>query len=457
MSKSPSLRRIQADIRELSIDPSDRYHAHPLENDMFEWHFTIRGAEGTDFEGGYYHGRILLPADYPFKPPNIVFLTPNGRFETNVKVCLSFSAYHPELWQPAWGIRLILEALISFLPTKGDGAIGALDWTSAERKKLAKKSCEYNCKVCGNVAANMKAIEARVQKKRERNKNKNGGIDNGGGKSKFQKEIEQLHAMQLINEAGNDTNTDNAETKSTKDEAETEMTTEEKNENDDKEEGEKEVKKASDEKVSEDSKSEIVAEIGGNVDGDGEKKSLESADSSGDASHDPDANEVYNEADAQPEQQQQEQDEAEVSAKVDDTACNNIADDKTNENVCNQKEVEKLDKKNQLDSGIHSVDASNKEGTKPDVKTGDAQAKEAQTQSQEQQEAVQEQPTPETVAIEPEPAVVAEQRTLDSPLLSDPVVHTGIVIFGIIVCLLVQKIRAIVEDMRELEALFQQN
>jgi hypothetical protein len=30
MSKSPSLRRIQADIRELALDPSDRYHAAPL-------------------------------------------------------------------------------------------------------------------------------------------------------------------------------------------------------------------------------------------------------------------------------------------------------------------------------------------------------------------------------------------------------------------------------------------
>lgn len=97
-------------------------------------HFTIRGADGTDFQGGLYHGRILLPTDYPFKPPNIVFMNPSGRFETGVKVCLSFSAHHPELWQPAWGIRLILEALISFLPTPADGAIGSLDWSSNERK-----------------------------------------------------------------------------------------------------------------------------------------------------------------------------------------------------------------------------------------------------------------------------------------------------------------------------------
>lgn len=27
---------------------------------------------------------------------------PNGRFETNKKICLSMSDYHPETWQPSW-------------------------------------------------------------------------------------------------------------------------------------------------------------------------------------------------------------------------------------------------------------------------------------------------------------------------------------------------------------------
>ncbi len=73
--RNPAIRRIMADVRELKLHPSCRYHAAPLEDNMFEWHFTIRGPEGTAFEGGVYHGRILLPAEYPMKPPNIVFLT----------------------------------------------------------------------------------------------------------------------------------------------------------------------------------------------------------------------------------------------------------------------------------------------------------------------------------------------------------------------------------------------
>jgi ubiquitin-conjugating enzyme E2 J1 len=150
-------------------------------------HFTIRGAEGTDFAGGVYHGRILLPPEYPFKPPHIMFLTPSGRFETGTKVCLSFSAYHPELWQPAWGIRLILEALISFLPTPADGAIGALDWTSEERKRLAKKSVSFCCPRCGPTAALLPEPKE--------------GDDEKESKPRFAKEIEKLRMLQAVNES----------------------------------------------------------------------------------------------------------------------------------------------------------------------------------------------------------------------------------------------------------------
>ena len=192
MSKSPSLRRIKADIRELSIDPSDQYYAAPLESDMFEWHFTIRGPADSEFAGGVYHGRILLPPEYPFKPPNIVFLTPSGRFETNTKVCLSFSAHHPELWQPAWGIRLILEALISFLPTPADGAIGALDWTKEERQKLAKESVKFHCPACCAMGQSCTELLPELKKQEDGSDKK---------KSKFQEEIEKLKILQFQNHA----------------------------------------------------------------------------------------------------------------------------------------------------------------------------------------------------------------------------------------------------------------
>eukprot|EP00947_MAST-08B_sp_MAST-8B-sp1_P000514 g514.t1 len=143
--KSTSIKRIFADMRELVTDASDQYYAAPTEENLFDWHFLVRGPKDTAFEGGIYHGRILLPNDYPMKPPNIILLTPNGRFEVHKKICLSISAYHPEQWQPSWGIRTMLEAIISFMPSKGEGAIGALDYTPEERKRLAVKSRTWKC------------------------------------------------------------------------------------------------------------------------------------------------------------------------------------------------------------------------------------------------------------------------------------------------------------------------
>lgn len=53
--------------------------ACPLEDDIFEWHFTLRGPPDTEFEGGQYHGRILLEPEYPMKPPSIIMLTVRTR------------------------------------------------------------------------------------------------------------------------------------------------------------------------------------------------------------------------------------------------------------------------------------------------------------------------------------------------------------------------------------------
>lgn len=108
--------------------------------DLFEWHFVVRGPSGTDFAGGLYHGRILVPPEYPFKPPSFMFLTPNGRFETNTKICLNISEFHPESWQPSWSVRTALLALVAFLPTPPDGGVGSADYPPAERRILAARS-----------------------------------------------------------------------------------------------------------------------------------------------------------------------------------------------------------------------------------------------------------------------------------------------------------------------------
>ena len=74
------------------------------------------------------------------KPPAFQMLSPSGRFEVGVKICLSISSHHPEAWQPSWSVRTALTALIAFMPTPANGSVGSLDYTKEERAKLASKA-----------------------------------------------------------------------------------------------------------------------------------------------------------------------------------------------------------------------------------------------------------------------------------------------------------------------------
>jgi len=96
-------------------EPVPHVTAKPDPSNILEWHFVIEGPEGTPYHGGVYHGKLLFPPDYPFKPPGILFITPSGRFKPNTKICFSFSDFHPECWNPIWHVGTILNATLSFM------------------------------------------------------------------------------------------------------------------------------------------------------------------------------------------------------------------------------------------------------------------------------------------------------------------------------------------------------
>lgn len=148
-STSPTIRRITAEYRALQKDPEPLFHAEPLPDNLFEWHFSFRGPPSSVYEGGIYHGKIILPLEYPLQPPTVVMLSPSGRFEENAKICLSATGFHPEMWQPSWTIKTLLLALIGFMESPGAGAIGSLEASDAQRREIAQQSRSWKCKVCG--------------------------------------------------------------------------------------------------------------------------------------------------------------------------------------------------------------------------------------------------------------------------------------------------------------------
>jgi ubiquitin-conjugating enzyme E2 J2 len=145
MAEKPCLQRLQKEYRALCKEPVPHVVARPSQNDILEWHYVLEGSEGTPFAGGYYYGKIKFPPDYPFKPPGITMITPNGRFMTQKKICLSMSDFHPESWNPMWSVSSILTGLLSFMMDNSP-TTGSVNTSTAEKKRLAKASLAFNCK-----------------------------------------------------------------------------------------------------------------------------------------------------------------------------------------------------------------------------------------------------------------------------------------------------------------------
>jgi ubiquitin-conjugating enzyme E2 J2 len=105
---------------------------------------VLEGDADSPYSGGWYHGKIVFPNAYPYKPPSITMLTPSGRFEPAMRICLSISDFHPETWNPLWGVRLILLGLQSFF-YEDASTTGALHGVPvAQKRRMAASSLPFN-------------------------------------------------------------------------------------------------------------------------------------------------------------------------------------------------------------------------------------------------------------------------------------------------------------------------
>ncbi len=136
------MRRLRNELQYLRRHELPNVVAVPEPSDLFTWHFCLFGLDGP-FKDGFYYGRILIPHEYPLRPPNMFFVTPNGRFLVNTKICMSFTSYHPESWSSSWTIDKMLMGMISFMYEK-TATFGSVDLPETEVRRLAQESAGFN-------------------------------------------------------------------------------------------------------------------------------------------------------------------------------------------------------------------------------------------------------------------------------------------------------------------------
>lgn len=132
-------KRILKELAIMQKDPPPNVSAAPVdESDLYKWQAIIFGPADSIYAGGVFKLSIVFPADYPFKPPRIEFLTKIYHCNiVNKYLCLDILKTQ---WSPALTIDKVLISIVSLLmdPNPND----PLNREAAD--KYLKDRADYN-------------------------------------------------------------------------------------------------------------------------------------------------------------------------------------------------------------------------------------------------------------------------------------------------------------------------
>jgi len=143
MASKAASKRLTKEYIAMQREPPPFVWAAPDEKNILTWNYIIRGPPDSPYAGGEYHGVLLFPSEYPFKPPGIKMFTPSGRFHPDRKICFSMSDFHPGSWNPAWSVATILTGLLSFM-LSDEMTTGSVTASDAHKRVFAERSHNWN-------------------------------------------------------------------------------------------------------------------------------------------------------------------------------------------------------------------------------------------------------------------------------------------------------------------------
>ena len=145
-----TIKRIKKELEEIERDPPANCSAGPVDDDLFHWQATIIGPEDSPYYQGVFSINIHFPADYPFKPPKINFLTKvyHPNIDSAGNICLDILK---DKWSPALTISKILLSICSLLnePNPDDPLMPEIAKEYTEKKDVY----EVNAKTWTQVYA----------------------------------------------------------------------------------------------------------------------------------------------------------------------------------------------------------------------------------------------------------------------------------------------------------------
>ncbi|KAJ3006319.1 hypothetical protein NUW54_g3980 [Trametes sanguinea] len=71
MASKAAYKRLSKEYVAMHKEPLGSVWAPRTQKNILTWNYIIRGPPDSPYAGGEYHGVLLFPSEYPFKPPGI--------------------------------------------------------------------------------------------------------------------------------------------------------------------------------------------------------------------------------------------------------------------------------------------------------------------------------------------------------------------------------------------------
>ena len=114
MSTQTFNKRLAHEAAEMNNKPPENCSAGPDGDNLANWSATIMGPKGSPFEGGIFKLKIKFPSNYPFRAPDIRFVTQvyHPNISKSGSICLDILK---DQWIPALSISKVLLSICSLL------------------------------------------------------------------------------------------------------------------------------------------------------------------------------------------------------------------------------------------------------------------------------------------------------------------------------------------------------
>lgn len=142
-------RMLQAQFN-FAVKQPNEFVKYYMSDDLTIWYCLLYNFDGNDneFEGGEYLVRIVVNKEtgFPYNPPHFYFMTPNGVYGVEKKVCISIGEFHKDNYISALKVSGFVDQLWNGMigwKSLGDG-ISILHTSAEEKKQFAAASRAYN-------------------------------------------------------------------------------------------------------------------------------------------------------------------------------------------------------------------------------------------------------------------------------------------------------------------------